>query len=155
MTSVSNYLLPDLDLGFRWLLAGPHILIVQSSETEANIWWCTGFQETQFTVRVWPVRVAIGSSRLMCHTYTLLSVMNNVKYKNCEAPQQASTYKVPILFCTHTCWVYTDIVSPYTHTHTHVQQCSNIWKTVITYSSYKILILLPLPTQTVDIQTSL
>lgn len=52
---------------------GPHIRTVQSSDTEAIIWWYTGFHETQFTVLLCPVKTAIGNSRLMCHTYTLLS----------------------------------------------------------------------------------
>lgn len=54
---------------------GPHILTVQSSDTEAIIWWYTGFHETQFTVLLCPVRIAIGNSLLICHTYTLVSII--------------------------------------------------------------------------------
>jgi hypothetical protein len=45
---------------------GPQILTVPSSEHEASIDGNTGFQLTQFTVRVCPVSVAKGSSRLIC-----------------------------------------------------------------------------------------
>lgn len=54
--------LPDAGPGF-----GPQILTVPSSEHDASIDGYTGFQLTQFTVRVWPVSETSGSSRLMCH----------------------------------------------------------------------------------------
>lgn len=52
---------------------GPQMRTVPSSEHEANIDGYTGFQLTQLTVRVWPVRVAKGSSRRICQMYTVLS----------------------------------------------------------------------------------
>ena len=52
---------------------GPQMRTVPSSDTEANILGRVGFQWTQLTVRVWPSNTAIGSSRRMCHTYTLWS----------------------------------------------------------------------------------
>lgn len=45
---------------------GPQIRTVPSSLHEASILWKTGFHETQLTVRVWPVRLASGSSRRTC-----------------------------------------------------------------------------------------
>lgn len=42
--------LPPLDDVF-----GPQIRTVPSSLHEANMLWNTGFHETQFTVRVWPI----------------------------------------------------------------------------------------------------
>lgn len=59
--------------GLGTLSFGPHTRIVKSSETETNICGYTGFQDTQLTVRVWPVSVAIGISFLMCQMYTRLS----------------------------------------------------------------------------------
>lgn len=52
---------------------GPQMRTVPSSEQEASIDGYTGFQLTQFTVRVCPVSEASGSSRRMCQMYTLLS----------------------------------------------------------------------------------
>lgn len=46
--------------------AGPHILTVASSDTDAIIAGYLGFQVTQLTVRVWPTRVTTGSSRRWC-----------------------------------------------------------------------------------------
>ena len=62
---------------------GPHIRTVVSSDAEANMDGYTGFQETQFTVRVCPTNLAKGSSRLICHIYTygvmsFIITMNNV-----------------------------------------------------------------------------
>lgn len=63
---------PDqlVPVGLGILSCGPHTLIVLSSDTETNIWGWTGFQETQFTVRVWPWRTARGSSLRICQMYT-------------------------------------------------------------------------------------
>lgn len=57
------YLIPD---GLGILSFGPHIRIEQSSETDTKMCGWTGFQATQFTVRVCPCSVAIGSSFLIC-----------------------------------------------------------------------------------------
>lgn len=51
--------------GCNW--RGPHMRTVPSSEADANIDGYTGFQLTQFTVRVWPTSLASGSSRRICH----------------------------------------------------------------------------------------
>ena len=53
--------------------AGPQTRTVPSSEALARSPGTTGFQLTQFTVRVWPVSSAIGNSLRRCHTYTLWS----------------------------------------------------------------------------------
>lgn len=53
--------------------AGPQILTVPSSEALAMSPGSTGFQLTQFTVRVWPVSSAMGSSLRLCQMYTLWS----------------------------------------------------------------------------------
>jgi hypothetical protein len=46
-------------------LEGPQIRTVASSEALASICGYFGFQDTQFTVRVCPTSVAIGSSLLI------------------------------------------------------------------------------------------
>ena len=49
---------------WRRVLTGPQILTVRSSEALASISGYRGFQATQFTVRVCPVRTATGISFL-------------------------------------------------------------------------------------------
>lgn len=49
---------------------GAQMRIVASSDADASIDGYTGFHDTQFTVRVWPVSRANGSSRFICHMYT-------------------------------------------------------------------------------------
>lgn len=44
---------------------GPQMRTVQSSDTLAIIWGYFGFQDTQFTVRVWPDKTATGRSFLI------------------------------------------------------------------------------------------
>ena len=55
------------------LVTGPHIRTVPSSLDEAIIVGSLGFQLTQFTVLVCPLRTATGFSRFECQMYTLLS----------------------------------------------------------------------------------
>jgi len=57
-----------------WSFCGVHILTVASSDTDANMLGNTGFQCTQFTVRLCPSSTATGSSRFMCHIWTLWSI---------------------------------------------------------------------------------
>lgn len=45
---------------------GPQMRTVASSDTLASICGWRGFQATQFTVRVCPLKTATGFSRLMC-----------------------------------------------------------------------------------------
>lgn len=58
---------------------GPQILTVQSSEAEASMEGYTGFQLTQFTVRVCPVRVTMGSSSRTCQMYTWNGMENDAQ----------------------------------------------------------------------------
>lgn len=52
---------------------GPQMRTVASSLADANRDGYTGFQETQFTVFVWPANFPNGSSRRICQIQTNLS----------------------------------------------------------------------------------
>lgn len=52
---------------------------VVSSEALAIMFGYRGFHATQFTVRVWPLRVEIGCSRFVCQMKILLSVGESEK----------------------------------------------------------------------------
>ena len=64
------------------LVTGPHIRTVPSSLDEAIIVGSLGFQLTQFTVFVCPLRTATGFSRFECQMYTLLSEIHSLKLLN-------------------------------------------------------------------------
>ena len=80
---------------------GPQMRKVPSSDTLASIDGSAGFQCTQFTLFWWPSSSATGSSRDLCHTYTLQSAITSRAIHSSQVYSTHQVSRLLVLYSVH------------------------------------------------------